>query len=62
MVTWPISKYYLDDEFIPLIDIESFGTDLTNPATPFGNVENGTLVIIGILKRLRVRKVSAEEE
>ncbi|TQV95579.1 heterokaryon incompatibility protein [Cordyceps javanica] len=62
MVNWPISKYYLDDDFVPLIEIESFDTSLTNQATPFGNVKNGTLVILGFLNRLRVRKVPADDE
>jgi hypothetical protein len=62
IVTWPISKYHLDDEFITLIEIESFNISLKNRDVPLGSVTSGTLVILGSLKLLRVRKIPAEDE
>ncbi|KAK0736552.1 heterokaryon incompatibility protein-domain-containing protein, partial [Apiosordaria backusii] len=62
MVIWPISKYYLNHEFITMIEIISFDTSLTDRALPLGSVTSGTLVILGSLNLLRVRKIPAEDE
>ncbi|KAK3989965.1 HET-domain-containing protein [Cladorrhinum sp. PSN332] len=62
MVIWPITKYYLNHEFITMIEIVSFDTSLTDRALPLGGVTSGTLVILGSLNLLRVRKIPAEDE
>jgi hypothetical protein len=62
MVTWPISKYHLDDEFTALIAIESFNISLRNRDVPLGSVTSGILVVLGSLKLLRVRKIPAEDK
>ncbi|KAK4198190.1 HET-domain-containing protein [Triangularia verruculosa] len=62
MVVWPISRYYLHHEFITMIEIISFDTSLTDRALPLGSVTNGTLVVLGSLSLLRVRKIPAEDE